>query len=182
MPLLWQTSQFGIEPGWFLLAFIALFLVFRGAVAGRIPLYLSNVHAVAALAELIAERDAKQVVDLGAGLGSVVAPLAAEMPERRFIGIENAPASWLFGFLRTRGLANCAWHNQSLWDAPLGEADLVYAFLSPEPMPRLWEKAVREMRPGSMLVSNTFPVPEITPTLCIELGDRRGTVLYCYAR
>jgi hypothetical protein len=47
-------------------------------------------------------------------------------------------------------------------------------------MPRLWEKARAEMRPGSLLVSSSFPVPDIVPEKVVEVADRRGTRLYCY--
>ena len=180
VPMLWKASQFGIDPGWYLLAFIALTLIFRGAAAGRIPLFLSNATTVAALAEIIAERNAQRLIDLGAGIGSVVAPLAANTPTIRTDGIENAPASWLIGYLRTRGLRNCDWMWGDFWEASLTDYDVVYAFLSPEPMPQLWKKACDEMPAGSLFISNSFHVPGVTPNQIIELDDRRGTVLYCY--
>lgn len=180
VPLLWKTSQFGIEPGWFLLAFIGLVLIYRGAAADRIPLYLSNAHALAALNQLLDERRGQLCIDLGAGIGSAVAPLAASYPACKFVGVENAPASWLIGYLRTRGLNNCRWLYQSLWDTSLAEADMVYAFLSPEPMTRLWLKAEQEMRPGALFISNSFPVPDKNPSFTIELGEKRQTCLYCY--
>ena len=58
--------------------------------------------------------------------------------------------------------------------------DVVYAFLSPEPMPRLWEKVKDEMLPGSIFVSNSFAVPNIEPSEIWELSDERKTVLYIY--
>ncbi len=180
VPLLWKTSQIGIEPGWFLLAFIGLLLIYRGAAADRIPLYLSNTHTLAALNELFEDRRCQQFIDIGAGIGSAVAPLAATFPASKFIGVENAPATWFFGYLRTRGLKNCRWLYQSLWDTPLAGADMVYAFLSPEPMGRLWVKAQQEMRPGALLISNSFPVPDKRPSFTIELGEKRQTCLYCY--
>jgi hypothetical protein len=33
----------------------------------------------------------------------------------------------------------------------------VYAFLSPVPMAEVWRKASTELRPGALLVSNSFP-------------------------
>ena len=67
-----------------------------------------------------------------------------------------------------------------MWRADLAGYDVVYAFLSPAPMPALGEKAKREMRPGSLLVSNSFAVPEVSPERVIELDDARQTLLYCY--
>ena len=68
-------------------------------------------------------------------------------------------------------------HYGDFWPRHLGEFDVVYAFLSPAPMPALWAKAVREMRPGSLLVSNTFTVPGQEPLLRIPLPGREDACL-----
>ena len=68
MPAIWLTHQLAIDPGWFLLAFILLLLVYRGALSGQVPLYLSNRATVAALDELLGEEEAARFLDLGAGL------------------------------------------------------------------------------------------------------------------
>ena len=49
-------------------------------------------------------------------------------------------------------------------------------------MPALWEKVVREMRPGALFVSNSFAVPGVEASEVIEVADARGTRLYCYRR
>jgi hypothetical protein len=58
-----------------------------------------------------------------------------------------------------------------LWNANLAAYDIVYAYLSPAPMPALWDKARAEMKPGSLLISNTFAVPEQVADETLELGD-----------
>ncbi|MCL2523535.1 MAG: class I SAM-dependent methyltransferase [Betaproteobacteria bacterium] len=178
MPLAWATAQLAIDPGWFLLAFILLLLVYRGALSGQIPLYLSNRQTLAALDQLIAREDAGRILDLGAGLGSVLIPLADAWPERQFTGAENAPASWLLSRLLGIGRPNLDLRWGDLWQTPLAGQDLVYAFLSPAPMEQLWQKARAEMRPGSLFVSNDFPVPGVAPSERIEVPD--APPLYCY--
>lgn len=179
-PLAWGVATLGIAPGWFLLTFVLLLLVYRGAVTGQIPLFLSNRASAAALTKLMPERPGLRFIDLGAGIGSVVRPLAKARPEARLTGVENAPATWLVGYLRTAGLANCDWRWGDIWRVDLAPYDVVYAFLSPAPMAELWAKAQREMAPGSLLVSNSFPVPQIEPESVIEIDDVRQTQLYCY--
>ena len=109
-------------------------------------------------------------------------PLAELRPDARFTGVENAPLTWLGGRLLTLGQPNCDWRWGSLWQTPLGDYDLVYAFLSPVPMEQLWNKVQAEMKPGSVFVSNSFPVPGIAPDEVIEVEDSRRTQLYCYRR
>lgn len=180
MPAIWLTHQLAIDPGWFLLAFILLLLVYRGALSGQVPLYLSNRATVAALDELLGEEEAARFLDLGAGLGSTLVPLADAWPERQFTGIENAPLTWLGGRILSLGRTNIDWRWGDLWQTPLANHDLVYAFLSPAPMSELWAKAQAEMRPGSLFVSNSFPVPGVTPWRVIHVVCSPPRPLYCY--
>lgn len=181
-PLAWGVAALAIDPGWFLLAFVLMLLIYRGAVTGQIPLFLSNSKTAEALVQLIDEDRRLRFIDLGSGIGSVLRPLAKARPEVQFTGIENAPATWLIGYLRTVGLANCSWRWGDIWRVNLAPFDVVYAFLSPAPMGELWAKVRREMVPGSLFVSNSFPVPDVAASAVIEIDDARQTRLYCYRR
>ena len=181
-PLAWLISAQSIDPGWFLLAFILLLLVYRGALSGQIPLYLSNTETAKTLSELCADTGGARFIDLGAGFGSIVIPLARILPKTTVTGVENAPATWLIGYLRTITQKNCLWRWGNLWHINLGEYEVVYAFLSPAPMPALWGKIQREMRTGTLFISNSFPIPEVDVSRIIEVNDARGTRLFCYRR
>jgi hypothetical protein len=182
MPLVWAVNAFDIDPNWFLAVFVLMLLTYRGAIAGRVPLYLSNARTAARLAAVADDSHARSLVDLGAGVGSIVVRLARSRPDLSIAGVENAPLTWLVGWAitRWRGPGLVDWRYGSLWDVDLGDYALVYAFLSPEPMPALWVKAQAEMTPGSLLVSNSFPVPDQEPTSIVDVNDRRQTRLYCY--
>lgn len=177
-PLAVWVSGLALPPGWFLLAFVVLWLVFRSAASGQVPLYLSSGAVPTVLGGWIAERGVRTVADLGAGVGSALVPLARQFPQVRFVGVENAPLPWLVGWLRTRGLTNVEWRWGSLWRQPLGDIDLAYAFLSPAPMPALWDKAMREMPAHGLLVSNSFPIPGARSC---EEREADGRMLFAYA-
>lgn len=181
MPLVWATQQLAIDPAWFLVAFVLLLLVYRGALSGQVPLYLSNRQTVEQLATMLEERGPCRFLDLGAGLGSTTVPLADHLPDYHFTGYENAPLTWLLGRYFCLGRPNITWRWDDLWQAPLGDFDVVYAFLSPVPMPKLWQKAKREMSPGSLFISNSFPVPGEVPSQVIEVDCSPPRPLYCYA-
>ena len=182
MPLVWLTNDQQIDPGWFLLGFVLLLLVYRGALSGQVPLYLSNKQTVAQLAEMLAAREQLSFLDLGAGIGSTTIPLADQLPEDQFTGVENAPLTWQHGRILCVGRPNIRWQWEDLWQVKLGEFDVVYAFLSPVPMPDLWKKVEAEMKPGSLFISNTFPVPGVEPSLVIEVDCTPPRPLYCYQR
>lgn len=167
IPLLWLALQSEIDPGWFLAGFALLALTSLGVIRTRVPLYLSSTRAAEALAERLPKN--ARILDLGCGLGGPLANLAALRPDATLHGVEAAPLNWLIARLRLLGRAHIRLGN--LWDSDLSSHDVVYAYLSPAPMPRLWQKARAEMRPGSLLISNTFAVPGVEPDEVVELHD-----------
>lgn len=167
VPMLWLALQGGLDPTWYLAGFALLAATSLGSIRTRVPLYLSSPQAAAALATRLPEGG--RLLDLGCGLGGPLARLAALRPDVRLSGVEAAPLNWLVARLRLAGRAHIKLG--SLWEADLAQYDVVYAYLSPAPMPRLWEKARREMRPGSLLISNTFAIPGVEADETVELGD-----------
>ena len=157
-------------------ALVALLLVFGGGIRTRVPLYNSNRAAWAGLLALLPEGPVR-FADLGAGLGGPLAYLAKARPQGTFHGVEASPLTWLAATLRTLPLRNCRVRLGSLWGEDLGRYDVVYAFLSPAPMPELFQKALREMRPGSLFISNTFAVPGREPQAIHPLPGRADACL-----
>jgi len=170
-PLLLLASGLDLAPAWYLSGFLLLLLTSLGAVSGRIPLYLSSPKAWRAVGQRLPRPNAK-VIDLGCGLGGLLHALANDHPGCELHGVETAPVSWLLSKWRLGRRATI--RLASLWNAPLSEFDLVYAYLSPEPMPALWDKVRAEMRPGSLFISNTFAVPGAEPDEIVELDDLSG--------
>jgi len=179
-PLLVLFTLLDLSPWLWFGIFLLLALLFWGVAAGDVPLFLSSQQVAAALAELAAQNKAKSFVELGAGVGSVVVPLARLAPDLAIEAWERAPLPWLLLRLRCRRLPNVTVRRLDLWQGDLAPFDLAYAFLSPLPMPRLAEKAQTEMRPDSLLVSSSFPIPERIADETQQLADRRKTVLYSY--
>jgi len=112
--------------------------------------------------------------------GGLLLRLARARPDCQFTGIEHAPLTWLLAKLRSLGRPNVTIRHGDFWAAPLTQYAVVYAFLSPAPMPRLWVKACTEMAPNALLVSNSFAVPGIEPASTTAVADRRNTRLFLY--
>lgn len=157
-----------------------LALIYGGGVVTRVPLYLSNRHAIKRLSELLPRSPGVRACDLGAGLGGPMAGLARMRPDALVVGVEASPLPWLACRLRCLSRRNARAVFGNIFTHNLQDYALVYAFLSPEPMPRLWIKAQAEMRPGALLVSNTFAVPGATPEQVIDLPGRADARLLVY--
>lgn len=168
-PLIGLAQQLAIAPAWYLLALLLLLLTQFGALRSRVPLYLSSQRAKAELTRLLPTQPGLSLLDIGSGMGGLLAHLARSRPDLKLSGIESAPLLWLFSRLRLGRRADIRFGD--LWQADLSVYDVVYAFLSPEPMTRLWHKARREMKPGSLFVSNSFAVPGIPPDAEVALDD-----------
>ena len=176
---LWAALVWEVNPWWGLVGFLLLWLVFRNAVVDRVPLYLTNNITRQALKELVKTRQDVRFIDLGCGLGANLGFMQALSNVEQADGVETAWASYAIAKLRTLFNGSRVWR-QDLWQVDLKDYDLVYAFLSTEPMPKLWQKVCTEMKPGALFVSNSFPVPDVEPTEVWQLADRRQTELYIY--
>jgi len=191
LPCWWRFIQFGlpvglyfglhfqINPWWALLIFVVLWMIFFNAIKERVPLYLTNSTTRQALKKLIKRRQQVRFLDLGCGLGGNVVFMSQLVNVERADGVETAPIPYLVSkfFTLLRGGQVFA---MDIWKTQLGYYDVVYAFLSPDPMPKLWQKVIAEMHPDAIFVSNSFAVPEVEPSEIWELDDRRKTKLYLY--
>jgi len=180
--LLWVMLDLQ-PPVWvFPAVFVVLLAIYWNAVGEGVPLYLSNSKTWRALETLTPKRAGTHVADLGSGLGGALWHLADVRPDARFDGFETAPLVYLFTRLRllVQPRANLGVHFLSIWRADLSTFDMVYCFLSPVPMERLYAKAKDEMQPGCLFVSNSFAVPGVEPDEVVTVDDRRRTRLLVY--
>jgi hypothetical protein len=167
-------------PSWlYLLVVLLLALVFWGTVKGDVPLFLSSTGVADAVATIVERENAGVIADLGAGVGSVAVPLAQRLPIK-VDAWEYAPLPWLITAWRCRKLPNVSVKRDSLWGCDLARYDVVFAFLSPAVMVKLGEKIRREMRPGSLFISSSFPIPDWAPESVVQIEGRRMTKLFCY--
>lgn len=175
--LVWMLGT-GLAPGYALAAFCLLASLYWGVARTRVPLFLTSQAAVRALATVLPAGRSFSFLDLGCGLGGVLASLARARPAGRYFGIESAPLPFLLGWLRTAlggGSCRVRWGDFNALD--LSRYDVVYAYLSPAAMNDLWRKARREMRAGSLLISNSFTIPGVPPAASIAAGARGETRL-----
>jgi len=171
-----------LPPNFFLGVFLILLLVYWSAFRSQVPLYLSSNKVWRAIECLLPAATTGlgfTFVDLGSGLGGVLTHLAKVRPDGLYTGVEVAPLPFFWSWLRTRlgGYRNCRLHWGSLWDHDLSQYDVVFAYLSPVPMEKLWHKACAEMRPGTLFISSTFAVPDQLPHKVVQVDDLHHSTL-----
>ncbi len=100
-----------------------------------------------------------RIYDLGSGDGRLLF-LAAQKGSKA-IGFEINP--WLVWFTNLKAWVThspqvkAKWQN--FWSAKLSDADVVFVYLLPWRMGELAQKLTKDLRPGTLIVSNSFIFP-----------------------
>lgn len=152
-------------PSWFFLTgFLLLLGLFWTTFRTQVPFYPSTPSVWDSIAARLPQ--SVRFIDIGSGFGGLVLHLAARRSEGNFCGIELAPLPWLTSWLRAWIRRSDARFIRGDYDRlDLSNYDVVFAFLSPAAMPALWRKASVEMRPGTLLLSYQFSIPDATPDI-----------------
>lgn len=165
----------------YLAGFITLALIFGRTDRTQVPFFLSSQATIQTLAEMLPADRHFRFIDLGSGCGGLVCKLARQRPNGNYHGVELAILPcWISKLRAYLCKPICQFHWTDIWRHNLAGYDIVYAYLSPVPMSSLWQKACLEMRPGSLLISNTFIIPDVEPSQRIPLSDFSRSVLYVW--
>jgi len=169
-------------PPWIYLGCAALLAITNGnALRERVPLFLTSRAARVRLLDILPQDRPVRFIDVGCGFGGVVSTVGRERPTRECLGLETAWLPYMVSRLRCALSPNhVTVARRDLWQHDLSEADVVYAYLSPVPMARLWRKVVAEMQPGTLFISNSFEVPGVEPSARFEIDDATRSVLHVY--
>jgi len=181
MPAVTATLALSLPPLWFGLVFLVLALMYGKTYQTQVPLYLSSQEATKALSAMLPQQQHFSFMDLGSGCGGLLKTLSHLHSNGSYYGIEAAPLPYLVSTVRkilSASKYSIQWGD--FWKDDLAQYDVVYAYLSPVPMQRLWEKARQEMQPGSLLISNSFIIPGVLPEKSIQLNDFSGSTLYMW--
>lgn len=90
------------------------------------------------------------------------------------IGYENWPAQFLLSKLRLLiSGTNAQVIYKDLFKSNLKNADIVFCYLLPNFMEKLEPKLKKELKPGALVVSNTFPFPDWKPVRTIITNEKK---------
>ena len=113
------------------------------------------------------------IYELGAGWGALAFPLARRCPESKVVAYELSPVPWIFLKLRAFlfGPRNLKIARRNFLKDDMSKASLVVCYLYPGAMAKLSSKLVMELKPSARVISNTFEIPNWTPTTIQSLED-----------
>ena len=122
------------------------------------------------------------IYELGAGWGALAFPLARRCPESKVVAYELSPVPWIFLKLRAFlfGPRNLLIERRNFLKDDLSKASLVVCYLYPGAMAKLSSKLVMELKPSARVISNTFEIPDWTPTAIQNLEDVMCPQIFYY--
>ena len=175
------SGQGGGAMAWWWLAPLALLLLAYPRRAWRdAPVFPTPRGALAELAHHVKLPEGARVLDAGCGMGDGLIELHRALPGARVEGVEwsalwRAVSAWRCPWARVR--------QGDMWADDWSAYALVNLFQRPETMPRAMDKARREMRPGSWLVSLEFEARDAegqawSPVARWELAGQRPVWVY----
>jgi len=142
------------------LIFASLFFFLCIAFATGAPFVPSKKSASEAMIRFAKIKAGTRVYDLGSGDGRLL--LMSAKQGARAVGFEINPYLVLLTRLKalfghSRGSVSVSWAN--LWKAPLSDADVVFVYLLPWRMEELAAKLTRDVKPETLIISNSFIFP-----------------------
>lgn len=116
------------------------------------------------------------IFDLGSGWGNVIFPLAT------IRGVELSPVPWAVSRIGASlfGYSNLDIQRCNFQDISLDDAEVVVCYLFPDGMTSLKTKFEEELKPNTLIVSNTFRLAGWEPEEVITLNDVHQTPIYRY--
>jgi SAM-dependent methyltransferase len=177
---IWLALKLDLTPSLFFGGFLLFALMYWSVFLTQVPYYPSSDSACDVVAELIDHEKKLEIIEIGSGLGGFSMRLAKLRPKSRYLGIEIAPLPFLISLIRSKYQRSAVRFKLGNYEkVDLAHFNLVFAYLSPAAMPKLYEQCKAQMKAGSILVSHEFIVPGVEPSATLK-SDRHSKITYTY--
>ncbi len=122
--------------------------------------------------------------ELGSGWGGLAIILARKNPLAHVFAYELSFIPWLFSLLMKRvfGIKNLHFLRKDFYQADLSDAAAIFCYLFPKAMLNLEIKLSKELKAGTIVVTNTFALPNAKAKKTIYLEDFSATRIYLYRK
>ena len=144
-------------------------IIFRGYA----PFISSAPKVIARIMSELNLKNGGKVYELGCGKAGFLGAVSQKFPNANCIGIENSPWPYLRAKIQaSMSQGNIKIINSDMFKVSLADADLIYCYLNTSMMVKLEKKFKAECRPGTQIISNAFPLPNVKP---VKVVAEKGT-------
>lgn len=158
-------------------ALIAGFTLYTGASPMPTPPAVART-----MLDLLPEQIDGPIYELGSAWGSLAFAAAGRFPDAPVIAYEISPIPWIWSRLRLRlsHRENLSIRLRDFFGQDLSDAAVVICYLHPQAMEKLRKKLEAELRPGTLVLCNTFAVRGWTPVAETGADDLHKSRVYLY--
>lgn len=120
-------------------------------------------------------------IDLWCWDWEVVSLVSNKFPDTQCIGYEYWPRAYkrAIKFKEENNWMYKLYH-KDFFKVDLSEASVIYCFLIPHLMKKVWKKINNECKPETLVYSNSFPIPEVEPILQLTVKSEHWTIKTIY--
>ncbi len=167
-----------LEIGIYVFLLLGIFLIFGSAAyAGLkaspwLPAFKKDMERILKLSGV---KEGDVVYDLGSGDGRILIALANNTKARLIVGYEISFLLYLWSVINIwfKGFSKrIEVRFGDFLSRDLGQADVIFCFLTPKGMKKLGPKFKRELRKGTRIISYTFSIPGWEPVSENRIGDQ----------
>ena len=157
-------------------SFFVLKMAYSLSIAMVLPitggaLYVSTSRTrIAAFMDAVPMDSSQLLLDLGCGDGRILRNSRKRYGVRT-LGFEINPLAYLKARIASLGTRGVEIRLQNFWRADVSDADIVFCYLFPDVMKALSTKLKRELKPGTVIVSCNFALPDLTPEQVLRPGN-----------
>ena len=154
-----------IISGGILLGCLVALSWFAGSDAPYVP---TKLEAIRKILKLAGVKKGKKFYELGSGDGRVV--IEAAKLKAQTIGIEQSWIRVLFSRFKTSNFKNAKFFHGNIFSKDYSDADIVYIYLLLKGVAKLESKLKKELKKGSIVITQTYHFPNWKPFKKIDLS------------
>lgn len=168
---------------WYWILFVAFLLLASMAYAGMqgapwVPTWKKDIDRITELAQL---KPGESFVELGCGNARICRGIRKAHADVEITGVELSLLQYLVALAQnTVSRSAIQMRLQNAFKHDLSQHDVVYVFLMPETYEKIRPKFEQELKPGSRVISYTWPIPGWEPAQVSTSNDT--PTLYLYER
>lgn len=163
------------------LSFVGLYIytsALFGFVITKVPFVKSSAKDLIPVLKKYGVTSQDILIDLGCGTGHILFEAEKELGLKA-VGYEYTSWNYYYSLLKKKIIkSKIEFYNSDFLKADLSTATVIYTFLLSEVLPPVWEKIVRECKPGTLVIARGFAFPGATPIEQIGTGGLKHLYIY----
>jgi hypothetical protein len=122
------------------------------------------------------------IYELGSGWGTLAFPVAGKFPSVPVYAYEISPVPWFYSWIRKliTPRKNLTFFRRNFHTTSLEDAALILCYLHPGGMKRLKDKFEKELKPGTIIMCNTFEIEGWKPVAVRVIDKLYDNIIYIY--